>query len=77
MANYNTGPVTINKGVKIIALPGELGSLLANGGDGLIINAPGKDVTLRNLVVLNFNLGVTGVNIVDAGRGAYREDDDS
>jgi hypothetical protein len=65
-ANYNTGPVTIGKGVKILAIPGAMGSILANGGDALIVNAPGKDVTLRNLVVLNFASGMNGINIQDA-----------
>lgn len=66
-ANYNTGPVTITQGIKILAIPGEVGSIVGNGGDGLIINAPGKDVTLRNLVILNLAGGMNGVNIVDAG----------
>lgn len=65
-ANYNTGPVVINKSVKILAIPGEMGSVLANGGgDAIVINAPGKDVTLRNLFVLHLN-GVNGINIQNA-----------
>lgn len=65
-ANYNGGPVLINKGIKILAIPGEVGSVVGNGGDALIINAPGKDVTLRNLVVLNLAGGMIGVNIQEA-----------
>jgi hypothetical protein len=68
-ANYNAaavGAVTINKGVKILAIPGEMGSVLGANGDALIINAPGKDVTLRNLVVLNFGGGINGINIQNA-----------
>jgi hypothetical protein len=66
-ANFNTGPVTVTKGVKILAIPGEMGSVVGNGGDAIVINAPGKDVTLRNLFVLNLNAGINGVNIQDAG----------
>ncbi len=65
-ANYNTAPVLINKGIKILAIPGEVGSVVGNGGDALIINAPGKDVTLRNLVVLNLAGGLSGVRIQEA-----------
>ncbi len=65
-ANYNTGPVTITQGIKILAIPGEVGSIVGNGGDALIINAPDKDVTLRNLVVLNLAGGVSGVRIQEA-----------
>lgn len=65
-ANFNTGPVTIDKSIKILAIPGEVGSIVGNGGDGLVINAPGKDVTLHNLVVLNLANGINGVRIVDA-----------
>lgn len=66
-ANYNVAPVTIDKGIKILAIPGEMGSIVGNGGDALVINAPNKDVTLRNLVILNLANGLHGVNIVDAG----------
>ncbi len=66
-ANFNTGPVLINKGIKVLAIPGEVGSVVGNGGDALVINAPGKDVTLRNLVVLNLAGGINGINIQDAG----------
>jgi hypothetical protein len=65
-ANYNTGPVTINKSVKILAIPGALGSIIGNGGDAIIINAPNGNVTLRNLSVLNFGGGVNGITIQDA-----------
>ena len=32
-ANYNTGPVNIDKSVTILAIPGAVGSVLAIGGD--------------------------------------------
>jgi len=65
-ANFNTAPVNINKGVKIFTIPGALGSVVGNGGDAIIINTTG-DVTLRNLQILNFNAGVNGVTIQNAG----------
>lgn len=69
-ANFNSLPVTITKGVKILAIPGEMGSIVANGSapvDAITINAPNRDVTLRNLVILNIANGLNGVNILDAG----------
>ncbi|MEP7060758.1 MAG: hypothetical protein ABI881_00025 [Betaproteobacteria bacterium] len=65
-ANFNTAPVNINKSVKILAIPGAIGSVVGNGGDAIVINTPG-DVTLRNLQVLNFSGGVNGVTIHNAG----------
>jgi hypothetical protein len=62
-ANFNTGPVVITKSVKILAITGALGSLVANGGDAVIINAPLGDVTLRNLAILNLSGGVNGITI--------------
>ncbi len=64
-ANYNTAPVNITKSAKILAIPGEMGSVVGNGGDALIINVPGGTVTLRNLVVLNLAGGINGINIQD------------
>jgi len=65
-ANYNTAPVIINKGVKIFAIPGALGSIVGNAGDAVVINTAG-DVTLRNVQILNFSAGVNGVTIQVAG----------
>ena len=65
-ANYNVAPVNINKAVKILAIPGQMGSVVGNGGDAIIINVAG-DVTLRNLQILNLSGGVNGVNIQNAG----------
>ncbi len=65
-ANYNVAPVNITKSAKILAIPGEMGSIVGNGGDAIIINAPLGSVTLRNLVVLNFAGGVNGITIQDA-----------
>jgi hypothetical protein len=64
-ANFNTAPVNIAKSVKILAIPGAVGSIVGNGGDAIIVNTAG-DVTLRNLQVLNFSGGVNGINIQNA-----------
>lgn len=65
-ANFNTAPVSITKSVKILAIPGQMGSIVGNGGDAIDINTSG-DVTLRNLQILNFSGGVDGINIANAG----------
>jgi hypothetical protein len=49
-ANYNTGPVTINVSVTILAVPGVVGSLVAAGGPAL--SAANKVLNVRNLVVV-------------------------
>jgi hypothetical protein len=53
-ANFNTGTVTINKSVSILAVPGVVGSLVATGGPALSIPATGIVVALRNLVIVPF-----------------------
>jgi hypothetical protein len=50
-ANYGTG-INITKSVTILAVPGALGSVTANGGNAMRINAAGVNVTLRNLVIV-------------------------
>jgi hypothetical protein len=67
-ANYNAGPVTVSKSVTILAIPGSLGSVVALGGDALIVGTTGT-VTLRNLNILPFpgNADRTGVNKNGAG----------
>ena len=61
-ANFNVGPVNITKSVTILAIPGALGSIVANGGDALVISGAGIKVTLRNLVLLNLSAGANGIN---------------
>ncbi len=51
-ANYNTAPVTINKSVTILSVPGALGSVVATGGNAINITAGGLTVVLRNLVIV-------------------------
>jgi len=50
-ANYNTATVVINKSVRILAVPGAVGSVLAIGGPAINIATAGVDVSLRNLVI--------------------------
>ena len=61
-ANFNTAPVNITKSATILAIPGALGSVVANGGDALVVNAPNVRVTLRNLIILNLSGGTVGAN---------------
>jgi hypothetical protein len=51
-ANFNTAPVTVNKSVSILAVPGAVGSVVANGGPALTINSTGLSISLRNLVIV-------------------------
>jgi hypothetical protein len=53
-ANYNTGPVVVNKSVSILAVPGVLGSVVALGGNAIEIAAVGAKVGLRNIMVVPF-----------------------
>jgi hypothetical protein len=62
-ANYNTSTVTVTKSVSILAVPGVVGSVVATGGGSAIsVNAPGKTVSLRNLVVVALGAGTVGVD---------------
>jgi hypothetical protein len=67
-ANYNTGPVTVDKSASILAVPGAVGSLVALGGPAVSITAPSLTVSLRNLVFVPFagSGGTDGVNMTGA-----------
>jgi len=67
-ANFNTGNVVINKSVSILAIPGQVGSVVASNADAITINAAGAKVVLRNLRVVNL-LGATN-NGVTLGNGS-------
>ena len=69
-ANFNVAPVTVNKSVVILSIPGQLGSLVALGGPALTITGAGVEVTLRNLNILPFtgNALQNGV-VVNASSG--------
>ena len=64
-ANYNTGPVAVNKSVTIVAMPGALGSVVALGGPAINIGMPGVKVVLRNLEIRPFpgNANYRGVDM--------------
>ncbi|MBX3674528.1 MAG: right-handed parallel beta-helix repeat-containing protein [Burkholderiales bacterium] len=51
-ANYNTATVNVTKSVKILAVPGAVGSVVATGGPAISIATAGVDVALRNLVIV-------------------------
>ncbi len=53
-ANYNIGPVNVNKSVTILAIPGVLGSVVALGGNAINIATSDVKVALRNLVIVPF-----------------------
>jgi parallel beta-helix repeat protein len=51
-ANYNTTTVNVTKSVTILAVPGALGSVVANGGPAISVATPGVKLALRNLVIV-------------------------
>ncbi len=64
-ANFNGSTVIINKSVTILAIPGVVGSMVANNGDAVLVNGAGARVTLKNLVFVNLAGGSTsGVAMV-------------
>ena len=69
-ANYNTGPVNVNKSVTILAIPGAIGSFVALGGNAIDITTPGVKVAMRNLVIVPFpgGGGLNGISMT-AGTG--------
>ncbi len=65
--NYNTGPVAITKSVTILAVPGELGSVVGNGGNAIEIATAGVEVTLQNLNIRYLSgSGTYGVYVYNA-----------
>jgi len=69
-ANFNTSTVSITKSVTILAITGELGSVVGNGGAAFTINGAGIDVTLQNLNILGLPgaFADIGVNISNAAK---------
>lgn len=51
-ANYNATTVNVAKSVTILAVPGEVGSVVSAGGPAINIATPAVKVTLRNLVIV-------------------------
>jgi hypothetical protein len=67
-ANFNVGVVDITKSVTITAVPGALGSVVANNADAIHVNTAGVEVTIRGLAVLN--LSGAGNNGIQFNQGA-------
>ena len=69
-ANYNTSTVTINKSTAILAVPGVVGSIVAqNNGPAIDITADNLTIALRNVVigpVAGQILGTNGVQMSGA-----------
>src|SRR5919199_928323 len=57
------GAVTITKSITIDGT-GTLASILSAGTNGVIVNAPGKDVTLHNLSINGAGTGVNGIRFL-------------
>lgn len=68
-ANYNTAPVNVAKSVKILAVPGAVGSVVATGGNAINIATAGVKVALRNLVIVPLP-GAGGFNGISMGAGS-------
>jgi len=52
-ANYNSATVTISKDASIMAVPGQIGSIVAAGGSPAIVISPGFIVALKNVSITN------------------------
>lgn len=59
--NFNVSTVDVTKSVTILAVPGQVGSLVANGGHALSLGAPDIKVILRNLSFGNLAGGGFGI----------------
>jgi hypothetical protein len=70
-ANYNTATVSVTKSVSILAVPGQVASLVSTGGGpALTINTAGVTVALRNLVFVPVAGASAGNGGVSMGDGA-------
>jgi len=69
-ANFNSGPVAVNKSVTILAIPGAVGSVVALGGNAINIDTAGVSITLRNITIRPFpgNTSATGILVSQAGK---------
>lgn len=59
------GGVTITKSITLDGSPFMAG-VLVSGSNGIIINATGAQVTLRNLVIDGLTTGINGIRIINA-----------
>ena len=74
-ANFNTATVTIAKSVSILAVPGALGSIAANGSAAMSINAPTSKVALRNIkfAPVSGSGGGNGIEVTSVGHLGIEE----
>jgi hypothetical protein len=73
-ANFNTGIVSIGKNVSILAIPGEVGSIVALGAADAISIAPGLKVALKNLSITS-NANSPGNNGIHMSTGSLSVQD--
>jgi hypothetical protein len=66
-STVSAAPVAITKSVSILAVPGVVGSVLATGGDAIVIATAAVKVALRNLVIVPFpgGGGTNGINMTN------------
>jgi hypothetical protein len=70
-ANFNAGTVNVTKSVSIVAVPGQVASIVAVGGQpALVVGNPGLTIGLRNLAFTKNanNPGTTGVYVTAASQ---------
>jgi len=69
-ANYNPGTVTVTKSVSILAIPGQVGSIVSGGGSTALSIGGGITVTLRNVVIVNNanNPGTNGIEMTGSSK---------
>ena len=70
-ANFNGGTVDIHKSVSILAVPGQIASIVAvAGGPAITVSTAGVSVALRNVVIANnaANPGTFGIVITNGTR---------
>jgi hypothetical protein len=73
-ANFNLAPVAVTKSVKIQAVPGQVGSIVAVAGTAAIVMAPGVNLYLRNLAI-ETNAISPGTDGIDVTTGILSVDD--
>ncbi|HZZ92478.1 MAG TPA: right-handed parallel beta-helix repeat-containing protein [Usitatibacter sp.] len=64
-ANFNSGTVNVTKNVKILAIPGQIGSVAPVAANPAMVIAPGLTVSLRNMTVMTNanNPGTDGIRM--------------
>jgi hypothetical protein len=68
-ANFNSGTVNVTKNISILAIPGEVGSIVSGGGAAAISLATNTKLKLRNVAILN-NVNNPGTDGIVAAAGS-------